>query len=60
MRNQLRELLTEFGPQLITMLIETVSKGGNLLLNVGPKERDYCSRSHRRPEYRSGHRLSFS
>ncbi len=26
-------------PQLITMLIETVSKGGNLLLNVGPTAR---------------------
>jgi len=26
-------------PQLITMLIETVSKGGNLLLNVGPTSR---------------------
>lgn len=27
--------------QLITMLIETVSKGGNLLLNVGPTARGY-------------------
>lgn len=26
-------------PQLVTMLIETVSKGGNLLLNVGPTAR---------------------
>jgi|GEM_PF-35172 len=26
-------------PQLITMLVETVSKGGNLLLNVGPTAR---------------------
>lgn len=34
------------GRQLITMLIETVSKGGNLLLNVGPTARgtfDYRS-----------------
>lgn len=26
-------------PQLVTMLVETVSKGGNLLLNVGPTSR---------------------
>src|SRR5512140_3650706 len=29
----------EVGPQLIVLLVETVSKGGNLLLNVGPTGR---------------------
>lgn len=36
-------------PQLITMLIETVSKGGNLLLNVGPTARgNFDSRANER------------
>jgi len=38
-------------PQLITMLIETVSKGGNLLLNVGPTARgEFDERANERLE----------